>query len=903
MKKKLLSILSALLMLVTVISPLTEIKAYAEGGVTIKLHYNRTDGDYAPWSVWFWEAGKDGSDNAFAEEDGDMVATFEVTPGTTSVGFIVRTQEWAKDFDGDQFIDIAEMVSGTVHIYVESGIEGFTKEYGDDVVKGIKVKTAKYDGTDTVYVTMTETIDNFEEAFTVTRQDAVYMFESVSFYKDTTYAIKLTAPLDNFKQYKLTYEGTEYKINMKNIYSTEEFEKEYTYNGTDLGATWSKEKTDFRVWAPTAESVSVNLYAGGDARMKDLIETLEMTKDVNGTWVLIVNRDLNGVYYTYTAYHDGKKVEACDPYAVTTGVNGDRAMVINLDETDPEGWDQDSNPNAGLIITDAVIYEAHIRDLTAGDTGVTNKGKYLGVVESGTVSSNGISTGLDHMKDLGITHLHILPMYDFGSVDELKSVTGIYNWGYDPVNYNVPEGSYSTDAQNGAVRVKEVKEMVKGLHDNGISVVMDVVYNHVYNADKYCFNKLVPGYFSRVTDEGTYSNGSGCGNDTASERSMVKKYIVESVNYWADEYHIDGFRFDLVGLLDVDTINEIVTTVHETHPDVIFYGEGWSMTTLVTKDNVEMATQVNSELTPGFAYFNDTIRDGIKGSVFDKGVGFVSGARGYESKIARCFTGSDNWCSSPTQTVNYASCHDNNTLIDRITLSRPDASKEDLIRMNNLSAAIYLTSEGVPFMQAGEEMLRTKTNEDGSFNENSYASGDKVNAIDYTVLSDETYSTVYEYYKGLIAFRKAHPVLRLTDAVDVSNLVKEVKLGTSQTLAFDISGDFEGESADEIYVVFNAGEEAIEVSLPEGSWEIVVNDEKAGNESLETVEGTVSVNRLSAMVLVKGLVSPEEVADSHSESEAETAAKGSTAKMAAAGVAAVAGIAAIAALLFSKKKK
>lgn len=895
MKKKITVYLSIIILLLGMISTIEPLKAYADGGVVIKLHYSRPDGDYAPWSVWFWAAGKDGNDYSFNNEDGEMVASFEPEAGTTSVGFIVRTQEWAKDWDADQFIDISEMVSGTVHIYVESGIEGFTKEYGDDVVKGIKLKNAKYDGNGTITVTMTEDIDDFDAAFSVRSKEADIEIGEVTAKGNGIYEIAVQNLLDNFKNYFITYEGTEYKINMKNIYSTDEFEKEFTYTGTDLGAIRSSDKTDFRVWAPTAESVSLNLYEGGDARMKDLIETIDMKKDVNGTWVVTVNRDLNGKYYTYTAVHDGKKQEACDPYAVSTGVNGDRAMVLDLASTNPEGWEQDTNPNAGLKFTDAIIYEAHIRDLTAGDTGVTNKGKYLGVVEAGTASSNGIPTGLDHMKDLGITHLHVLPMYDFGSVDELKSVTDIYNWGYDPVNYNVPEGSYSTNAQDGAVRVREVKEMVKGLHDNGISVVMDVVYNHVYNAEKFCFNKLVPGYFSRVTDEGTYSNGSGCGNDTASERSMVKKYIVESVNYWADEYHIDGFRFDLVGLLDIDTINEIVSTVHEKHPDVIFYGEGWTMTTLTTKENVVMATQVNSESTPGFAYFNDTIRDGIKGSVFDKGAGFVSGAMGYEAKIARCFLGADNWCVMPSQTVNYASCHDNNTLIDRLSLSRPEASREDLIKMNNLSAAIYMLSEGIPFMQAGEEMLRSKVNADGSYNENSYNAGDTVNAIDYSVLADSQYMDVYDYYKGLIAFRKEHPVFRLESADEVERLVHEVKLGMPQTVAFEINGDLEGESGDALFVVYNAGESEATVTLPEGDWNVCIKGNIASTESLEIVNGTVSVEPISALVLVKGNVSNETI-DSQPSNK-----KGFATKAIVAG-AALAALAGVAFTIFKKKK-
>ena len=357
-----------------------------------------------------------------------------------------------------------------------------------------------------------------------------------------------------------------------------------------------------------------------------------------------------------------------------------------------------------------------MRDLSSDESsGIQNTGKFLGLTETGTTTASGIPTGLDHMKDLGITHVHLLPIYDYASVDETQSGKPQFNWGYDPENYNVPEGSYSTDPYNGAVRVAEMKQMVKVLHDNQISVIMDVVYNHVYNASDFCVNQIVPGYFSRVNEDGTYSNGSDCGNDTASERSMVRKYIVDSVKYWADEYHIDGFRFDLVGLIDTETINEVVTEVHKTHPDVIFYGEGWTMDTAVTKDGYKMTTQPNSTDVPGFAFFSDTLRDALKGHVFyTTRKGYVSGAADLADTVKGCFLGqAGDWCTTPAQSINYASCHDNMTLLDRITRSTPGVSEEDRIRMNNLSAAIYMTAQGIPFLQAGEEMLRTKIDASG----------------------------------------------------------------------------------------------------------------------------------------------------------------------------------------------
>lgn len=867
----------------------------ADEALTLRLHYHREDGDYDGWDAWLWEEGKDGGAYDFEEEDGEMVATKELTPGTTSVGFIIRTKDWAKDVDDDQFIDISEMVSGAVDIYVESGVEGYTKEYGEDAVVGTKVKKARYDGEGSVEVTMTGEIEgDTGSAFSVKGLEGTVAIDSVEAGKDNTYQVKLAEPLEDAKSYTITFEGNEYKIIMPNIYSTDAFEEKYTYTGDDLGATWTKEKTTFRVWAPTADAVKVNLYESGTPDTDDLVEQITMEQDENGTWVASKEGDLNGVYYTYLVTVNGAENEACDPYARTTGVNGKRAMVIDLSSTNPEGWDEDTDPHAGNNITDDVIYELHIRDLAMDEnSGIKNAGKFLGLTETGTTTPNGTPTGIDHIKDLGITHIHLLPVYDYASVDETALDEPQFNWGYDPENYNVPEGSYSTDPYHGEVRVKEMKQMVKSLHDNDLSVIMDVVYNHVYNAGSFNFNLIVPDYFSRVDENGTYSNGSGCGNDTASERSMVRKYIVDSVCYWADEYHIDGFRFDLVGLLDTDTINEIVEEVHKDHPNVIFYGEGWELDTTTTKD-CTLATQKNSEETPDFAYFSDTIRDLLKGHVFDTStIGYVSGETGDEEEVEKCFMGASDWCKSPTQTINYISCHDNMTLIDRITRSTTGASKEDRVKMNNLAAAIYLTAEGTPLMQAGEEFLRTKKNASGGFEENSYASSDSVNSLKWATLEEEEYQNVYQYYKGLIAFRKDHPVLRLTDAKDVAAHVTPVEGLDANVTAFDITGGVNGETADNMYVIFNPNQEETKVTLPDGTWSVYINGEKAGTESLGEVSGEATVDPISALVLIK---SGDETVKASS-----TGKKGFGKVLAGAGAAVAGG--AVAGIVIAKKRK
>lgn len=632
---------------------------------------------------------------------------------------------------------------------------------------------------------------------------------------------------------------------MYELYSSREFEEQYTYTGSDLGLTWTQGKTTFRLWAPTAEEAIVNLYRSGDIHQDDRLDQIRMRRDVCGTWVAERVGDLNGVYYTYLVMVDGHIQESCDPYARTTGVNGHRAMILDLASTNPKGWDDDKDPNGGKPITDAILYELHIRDLSMHRSGrIRHRGKFLGLTEGKRTTKGGCPTGLAHIRDLGVTHVHLLPVYDFGFTDEGRRCPQ-FNWGYDPVNFNVPEGSYATDPRNGAVRVKEMKQMVKAMHDAGLSVVMDVVYNHVYDAGSFCFNTIVPGYFSRIDANGNYSNGSCCGNDTASERSMVRKYIVDSVNYWADEYHIDGFRFDLVGLIDIQTLNEVIRTVHRKHPNVIFYGEGWTMNTQLTKPGCELAVQGNSAKMPGMSFFSDTIRDLLRGSTFDSSVpGFVSGAYAAPEQLEENFMGIPHWAAQPYQCVNYVSCHDNNTLFDRLALAAPEAPTETLIRMNNLAAAFSILSQGVPFMQAGEEMLRTKPAKKGRFDHNSYRSSDRINSLKWEDLEKPEYRQTVQYYKGLIAFRKAHPCLRLQTREQVTRAVKPVRYPNPHAIAFQIK-----DRDKELFILFNADTREVTAPLPQGTWDIHIIDSTAGTASLGKASETLQVPAISTLVL------------------------------------------------------
>lgn len=628
------------------------------------------------------------------------------------------------------------------------------------------------------------------------------------------------------------------------LYETEDFEKKYTYDGNDLGAYRSDEATTFKVWAPTAESVALKLYKSGNAAADDGIGTYAMSGDGSGVWSVKIGRDLDGVYYTYTADFGDFANEACDPYAKAVGVNGKRAMVIDLDRTNPSGWKSDCNPNCGKNPTDAVIYELHIRDLSADlSSGIKNIGKFLGLTEIGTVNSEGIPTGLDHIADMGITHLQLTPVYDYATVDESKPEVPQYNWGYDPLNYNVPEGSYSTDASDGAARVKEFKQMVQAVHRRGISVVMDVVYNHTYGAD-YCFNMLVPGYFHRPG-----SNGSECGNDVASERPMVRKFIVDSLVYWAKEYHIDGFRFDLVGLIDTETIRQARAELDKINSSIILYGEGWDMKTLTVKKDVDLAIQRNVGDIGNFAMFNDTLRDAVKGSMFDEEqTGYINGNYDMKEILSDCTAGKTEWSSLPYQHINYVSCHDNRTLWDEITVSNPDMSFEDRVRKNLLAAAIIFTSQGIPFIFAGEEFLRSKQNADGTINENSYNAPDSVNSIKWDDLNKKEYKDVRAYYKGLIAFRKAHPALRRMESAgafyDFSGKTKD------SVIAYGLA-PCGGEPSDGIFVIYNASDTEEIIKLPKGKWQICIKGNRAGCESLGEATDSVKAERMSATVLVK----------------------------------------------------
>ncbi len=645
-------------------------------------------------------------------------------------------------------------------------------------------------------------------------------------------------------------------------FMTAEFEAANYYTGNDLGAVWTREATRFCVWAPTASQVMIKLYRSGER--EDLFDCILMHPDCKGTWRASVSGDLNGIYYTYEVTVEKETKEAVDPYARAVGVNGDRGMVVDLASTNPPGFEEERIPEFENP-TDAIIYELHVRDFSADiSSGMRHTGKYLAFTEEGTVNSYGEKTGLDYLVDLGITHVHLLPVFDFATVDEAKPEEKQFNWGYDPKNYNVPEGSYSTDPYHGEVRIKEFKQMVQALHKKRIRVIMDVVYNHTMESVESNFNRIVPGYYHRLTPEGDFSNASGCGNETASERAMMRKFIIDSVVYWVQEYHIDGFRFDLMGIHDIQTMNELRRVLNRIDPGILIYGEGWTGGLSPLPDWTRALKTNIKNTNRGIAVFSDDLRDAAKGSVFHKEErGFISGRGGLEETIkfgvaasvwhqgvdyGRVMSSSNApWAAEPSQTVNYASAHDNLTLWDKLISSTPGESREDRIRMNLLSAAIVFTCQGIPFFQAGEEFLRSKPldQEETAFDGNSYRSPDAINSLKWNRCHE--YRTVVEYYKGLIAFRKAHGLLRLTGAEELRASLRFLNWCQPNIVAFLLADEEE-----EIYVIYNANRESRKMAIPEGNWKIYAKGQEAGTVVLgHHPGGEVEIGPISALILAK----------------------------------------------------
>ena len=633
------------------------------------------------------------------------------------------------------------------------------------------------------------------------------------------------------------------------------------YSGNDLGASYSKKATTFKVWSPNAASVRVNIFEHGSDNEGDAgsIMSRAMSLDkTTGVWSVTINGDLLNKYYTYSVTHGKTTKETADVYAKACGVNGQRSMVVDLSTTNPDGWENDKH----VLVqnqTDASVWEISVADFSSSESsGVSeaNRGKYLAFTEEGT-TVNGVqgasSTCVDYLKKLGVKYVQIMPFYDFGSVDESKNIMDQYNWGYDPVNYNCPEGSYSSNPKKGEVRIKECKQMIQALHNAGIGVIMDVVYNHTYTSDSW-FQRTVPNYYYRMNNDGTFSNGSGCSNDTASEHLMFRKYMIDSVTYWASEYHIDGFRFDLMGLHDVTTMNSIRTALDNLYADgsgsqILMYGEAWDMATNCDEGTV-LASQKNlKQLSDRIGAFDDTIRDAIKGSTGGTDGAFVQdGSRRANLKtgIAGQSDTTTGWANVPSQCVTYASCHDNLCLYDKLVGSVYGADGkyrkryEDLVAMNKLSAAIVITSQGIPFSLGGEEFCRSK---DGD--ENSYASSRKENMLDWENV--DLYSDVIEYYRGLYKIRDAFAAFSDSTAATANSLtyLSDVPKGvTGYTINNTESGKWS-----QMCVIFNGSDSAQNVTA-KGDWVVLADNKTAGLRNIKNVTNSVKVEAHSAVIMV-----------------------------------------------------
>ena len=855
----------------------------------ITIYWNRASGVYDDCDVWMWYNGGDGVALTFHECEYGGKVILNVPEDTIKVGYIVRTNCPVPGFaswdgvikDGSDTDRYVTLRGNSTVIYLKSGDpNAYESNDGGKTLELLRyIVMADMTDTNHIKVTMSDATVKLRSIYTENK-------ESVKILDDSGKAIELSGitqsneiitktKLDVSTPYILHVdEYDDVGVVPSTYFSTADFVNNYTYTGDDLGVTIGTDKVTFKLWAPTASRVVLNIYA--DGYWGESKTHIDLEKGEKGVWSYEGDRyDARGnerfvdKYYTYSVKTSQGTQEAVDPYARSAGLNGDRGMILDLDTTDPEGWTNEVfTEYAGDYkvnnYTDANIWEIHVRDFSNMIDESQYKGKFLAFTETGLKNSAGLPVGIDYLRELGITHVHLLPSYDYASVDE-KSNEPQFNWGYDPENYNVPEGSYSTNAEDGSVRVKEYKQMVQALHNAGIGVIMDVVYNHTYSADSN-FSKIVPYYYYRYTAGGVLSNGSGCGNEMASERPMVRKFIVDSVTYWQSEYNLDGFRFDLMGLHDITTMQEVEAKVHAHNPKALIYGEGWTGggTTLDGNEQSKLDNigKLNGNKINGVAMFNDVIRDGVKGSVFNIGdAGFATGAKeGYLGNVLfgvqggfynTAFTGGYNasWNSnSPTNVINYVSAHDNNTLWDRICYvdGTAESTLSSRLAKNKLSAAIVQTSLGVPFMQAGEEMLRTKTNPDGSYNENSYNSSDEVNNLKWNELT--TTSVQYQsmqYYKGLIAFRKATPTLRLAEIN--ANTCKIVKR-EGAFVAFTITNP----NGEQVLIVYNATSSSKELTLPAGTWNLYINGTKAGTEAIESnLSGKRTIDGISCYVYKK----------------------------------------------------
>lgn len=839
---------------------------------TLKIHYNRPDNNYTNWDVFIWtESGTGpGGPHQFRNDEHGVVSEIDVSQGSAiEYGLIVRKSDWSeKDPGPDMLFDLEDHDGfGNMNIYVKSGDSNIYLNPEHTIVykrRGkIQLRTATFTTRNEIKARGDfAAISSSGNVKVELRDDKNTIIQTNVIGKtNDEIIVKLTSDSVNVKtKYTLTISDTSTGISASTnvrfykYFDTEDFAVNYTTNES-LGVQFLSSKTTFKLWTPTATKVEVNIYDSPSSKNPKKYALSEKSK---GLWVYGHSTSLEGKYYTYSVTNYGVVSEVVDPYAVSASTNGNRGLIANVSKLFATQNTRDTyvkleNQN------DAVIYESHVRDLTMSST--TNhpaslKGKYLGVSKSGTKSPSGKATGIDHVVDLGATHLHLLPLNDFDSNDEADTSNTQFNWGYDPKNYNAPDGSYSSNAADGYVRMKELRQMVEELHKKKVGLVMDVVFNHTYSTE-HAFQKIVPDYYYRITEDGLFANGTFVGNETASERTMMMKFMVDSVTFWAREYKIDGFRFDLMGIHDIDTMNQIAKELRILNKDALIYGEGWEMGQLPA--NMRASKQNVSKLN-NIAVFNDDFRNGVKGADSDGGKpGFVQREMQAFNTLQYGFSATTHtdvygnrqgYATNTNQIVNYVSSHDNFTLYDKLKKTSPVTSTQEISTLVNMSNTFVLTSPGISFIGAGDEMQRTKQG-----NDNSYNAPDSINAINYNLLDKNSKNVQYE--KALIKLRKSHETFRLNTTDEIQNNIDHILPKGIQNsyyardqFTFTINGNTTNDSYEYVFVSFNNSPTAKAYSLPKtGKWTQIGNNYTVNENGIQSMDtNTITIPAYSTAI-------------------------------------------------------
>nr|WP_099771888.1 type I pullulanase [Mesotoga sp. H07.pep.5.3] len=819
-----------------------------DAATVIIIHYHRYDDNYDGWNLWVWPdkpKSMDGKSYSFDRRDEfGVVTTVKFSEKHSRLGFIVRLREWEKkDITADRFVDIPD--SGVAEIWVIEGEEDFLTS-PDRIDLTPRVKMAFLDSLSEIYASLSAPVDTktvLPEVLLDGSPVKIQSFEkadptdvSVTNYVKITLTEPL-APKSVSKRLSLEIEGfLPGDIIVRKALDNSEF----FYQG-ELGSIYSEKETVFRVWSPVSSSATLILF---DDLYSDSFIEVPMKRIEAGVWEAIVQGNLHLRAYKYRFVSYGKERETVDIYSRAVTKNSERSVVVDPAKTIIEGWAQQKVPIFNKP-EDAIIYEIHIGDMTSDpNTNVENKGKYLGLTETGRTGPDGVTVGIDHIVELGVTHVHIMPFNDIHYLNEGEE--GEYGWGYDPYLYMVPEGHYSTDPYSPLSRILESKAMVMAFHEKGIRVILDTVYNHTATTGSSSpFDQTVPYYYYRTDATGAYLNGTGVGNEIASERPMMRKHILDSLKMWVNEYGIDGFRFDLMGLIDKETVLAIDRELHAIDKTILLYGEpwgGWGATVTFGKGD---------QRGTGVAVFNDNLRDAIRGSVFDEKVkGFSLGSRAKERRIMRGIVGSIEYSSDikdfaddPSETINYVSAHDNQTLWDKNSAAMPDASRELLTSAQKLSNAIVILSQGIPFLHGGVDFARTKFG-----NDNSYNAGVDLNKMDYSRKAE--FIDLFTYYKGLIELRKNHPSFRMSTAEEIRKNLKFLD-APRNIVAYVIDGKSAGDSWEEILVIFNGNLEPAEITLPDESWNLVVDRDRISEKPLERLSGKVKLEPISTYVFFK----------------------------------------------------